>query len=320
MLFDFKYTDAYSCANYFQRSEPMRWTPYLEECLKLLMQTAEHPTDELLSCLVRLQIIANGVQAEDWDNVYPHSELSQKLPRSQYIHHHKMQLDDLKRTIPAHLMINDILRLHLLGLEISIHEQWLLSSPIASNFGQTQCMEGLWACFTAVKSFFEFMFFLDTFPLATYLFLSIGIYSQLGHCFVALFRLSTFESPHIPWDRQRIVTELDLGDVARKLVYVYDAMPTAAGIDNTGVEACQAQWDYGKMVMLTTVLKWWDSKVRPSIMGSSSPSTEHGAAQQETTSGMFNPSVVDFADMDFGLEDEEWLKEIMNSGFDFRTY
>ena len=320
MLFGFKYTDTYSCGNFFQRSEPIRWTPYLEECLKLLMETAEHPTDELLSYLVRLQIIANSVQADGWNNVYPSSDLSQKLPRSRYIHHNKMKLDGLKRTIPAHFMTNDTLRFHLLGLEITIHEQWLLPSPITSILDQTQSMEGLWACFSAVKSFFEFMFFLDTFPLSTYVFLSIGVYSQLGHCLVALFRLSTFESPHIPWDCQRIVTELDLGDIASKWVDVYNAAPIAAGIDNTGAEACQSQWDYGKMIVLTTVLKCLDSKVRPSIMGSSNPSTEHDASQRETMAGLFNSCVIDFGDMDFGFEDEEWLKEIMSSDFDFRTY
>jgi hypothetical protein len=98
-----------SVGNFFQRSEPMRWTAYLEECLNLLQQTKEHPTDELLVYLIRVQLICNGIVADGWSDVYHITNTSQKLPRLHYMHLHKMQLDEVKRSMPDHLKINRML-------------------------------------------------------------------------------------------------------------------------------------------------------------------------------------------------------------------
>jgi hypothetical protein len=96
----------HSIANFLQRGEPMRWTPYLEECLDLLAASKEYPSDELICYLIRLQLICNGLHAEGWNDVYPVSATDHKLPRSHYVHLHKMQLDDLKRSMPQHLIEN----------------------------------------------------------------------------------------------------------------------------------------------------------------------------------------------------------------------
>jgi hypothetical protein len=57
----------------------------------------------------------------------------------------------------------------------------------------------------------------------------------MAHCLVALFRLSTFESPDVPWDRQLVRQELDLGAMAQCMADRWGAVPEAAGLDISGL-------------------------------------------------------------------------------------
>jgi hypothetical protein len=84
----------------------MRWTTYLDECLKILKDEKEYPTDEILEILIRIQIIANGLHVEGWNEAYPVAASGQRPPRADHVHLHKMQLDELKRSIPVHLKDN----------------------------------------------------------------------------------------------------------------------------------------------------------------------------------------------------------------------
>jgi hypothetical protein len=162
---------------------------------------------------------------------------------------------------------------------------------------------------------------MNTFPLLTYLYVSMGVYTHLGHCIVALFRLSTFESPDIPWDRQKIISLLDLGDIIKGWVQVFDSAPEAAGIDLTGAGGSESQWDYSKKILLTTILKWWESKVRPSIMeqGAEQRDAAVQPQQQPSAAGEFEAmsAAADFGDMDFSFENDTWMRDMINGGFDF---
>ena len=322
------------CANFFQRTEPMRWSHYLEECLQVLMDTKDRPSDELLAILVRIQIVANALQADGWNETYPLTSSSQRPPRSHMTHLHKMQLDDLKRTIPTHLRDNPMLRYHLLGVEISLHEHLLQAppNPPTAITDQTRYIEGLWACLTTIKSYTDSFFAIkeDEIPLSSYVYLPISVYTHLGHCMVALFRLSTFEAPGIPWDRQYIVSTLDLGDVVRQWIHIMDASPKAARIDVSGANGQESQWEYSKKILQPTILKWWETKVRPSIMG-----TQHvnelqatqGMAQNQTQNAPlmetpFEASMADtnFGDVDFNFDTEMWMRDMFSSGFDFTNW
>jgi hypothetical protein len=150
---------------------------------------------------------------------------------------------------------------------------------------------------------------------------SQGLYTQLGHCLVALFRLSTFESPDIPWDRQRIISELDLGEVIHKWVHVFDSSPEAAGIDGSNALGQESQWEYSKKLLFTTILKWWESKVRPSIMNHEQPPNAE-SEQQQPAAGDLDTSLpgIDFGDIDFDFDSELWMRDMLSSGFDFRSF
>jgi hypothetical protein len=318
------------CANFFQRAEPMRWTPYLEDSLSLLLEEKEHASDEYLTLLIRIQIIANGLVADGWNESYPMAAGGHRPPRAHYTHLHKMQLDDLKRTIPSHLKDNPILCYHIDGAEISLYEQFLQPATITSSVDQTKHVEGLWSCFATVKSYFDRFFDSNAISHPSYLYINISVYTHLGHCLVALFRLSTFEAPGIPWDRQYIVSQIDLGTVVRKWIQIFESSPKAAGIDVSGACGQDSQWEYSKRILLTTILKWWETKVRPSIMGgaeeqeqrNSDESPDAEKAGLETTNDAFDAAMDfgDMGDMNFDFNTEPWMRDLFGNGFDFRGF
>lgn len=100
-------------SDFFQRAEPMRWSNYLNESLELLGETKELPSDELLYYLIRAQLICNSLRNDGWHSMY-HSS-TERIPRAQHMHLHRMQLDDLKRSIPSHIKENGEYRSCIIG-------------------------------------------------------------------------------------------------------------------------------------------------------------------------------------------------------------
>lgn len=82
----------------------MRWTPYLDECLRLLEEMREYPTDLLLVYLVRIQLIHNKVARAPWnDNL---GDAAARLPPEFYLKALQSQFDDLKRSVPPEIQTN----------------------------------------------------------------------------------------------------------------------------------------------------------------------------------------------------------------------
>lgn len=90
-------------ANYFRRSESMRWTSYLEECITLLVDVKQYPTDSLLVYLTKVQLIDN--QAVDSASDYLTGD-AKILPAGMFTKILTSQLDEYKSSIPAELHSN----------------------------------------------------------------------------------------------------------------------------------------------------------------------------------------------------------------------
>lgn len=93
-------------AHYFQRITHMQWTAYLEDCLTVLEETKEYPSDELLVYLVKAQLIRNKVAAVSWGDTFPMGETGNRFPRDFYLQTFKTQFDHLKKAIPTSLKDN----------------------------------------------------------------------------------------------------------------------------------------------------------------------------------------------------------------------
>jgi hypothetical protein len=95
-----------SCANYFQRIELMRWTCYLDECLNLLEEKKEYPTDILLVYLTRVQLICNKGGTSTTNDLFGDTEM--RMPADFYVKSLRLQLDELERSVLPELISNGI--------------------------------------------------------------------------------------------------------------------------------------------------------------------------------------------------------------------
>lgn len=84
----------------------MRWTPYLGECLRVLEESKDYPTDVLLVHLVRAQLICNKGTTSTWDDMF--GDTANQVPPNFYAKSLKSQIEDLERSIPTELKSNGI--------------------------------------------------------------------------------------------------------------------------------------------------------------------------------------------------------------------
>ena len=92
-------------SSYFQRIDALQWTPYMDECLQVLEETKEHPTDILLVQQVKFQLLIEKVSHGPWQDVAMDSLDMKGLP-ALYLKALQTQLHDLKSNVPLELREN----------------------------------------------------------------------------------------------------------------------------------------------------------------------------------------------------------------------
>ncbi|KAL5348077.1 hypothetical protein ACLOAV_006557 [Pseudogymnoascus australis] len=303
-------------ANYFQRTELMRWTPYLGECLRILEENKDYSTDLLLVHLVRVQLICNKGATSTWDDIF--GDAANQVPPNFYAKSLKSQLDELERSIPTGLKSNEILQLHIHATNLTIHAHCLASTPpppFPDPAALIQRLESLWATFTAVKSWFGVFLSLDAFPLTRYPHLSIATLTQLGHCLAALYRLTSFESPGVSWCGGRVRAELDIGDVTRLLAERWD---TVSRVDGGG-EGLDP-WPHATKRALG-IGSWWEGKVarlgpRDTDGGSSSGEKVSEAVGSTGVPEQQQIELLGFDAVDIDILDDPWMMDLLGGGYD----
>jgi hypothetical protein len=172
---------------------------------------------------------------------------------------------------------------------------------------------------TTAKAVFETYFSLDYFPLASYPDISLAFFTYLAHSLVALFRLSTFESPDIPWDRHRVIQELDMKEVLRLWSLRWSQVPAAAGLEESERNGGNSDvWTYTKD-KLTSISAWFELKM--ASMSAADDERHNGRASEgsETLNGSLpvqHQMDVDFPTINFDPLDEAWMRDMLG-GFDF---
>lgn len=292
-------------SSYFQRVDALRWTSYLDECVTVLAETGEHPSDILLIQLVKLQLISEKVGQAPWNDGYGDATGSTAAAPTFYLKALQAQLQDLKVKIPHEIQRNskkhltssyqtltnnvtDLLLLYLYHTELRIHEIAFCKVPVVFNSHGFPRLDSLYACLHATKSWFDLFI---TLPSASYVGFSIPILTQMAHCIVALFRLLTFDDP--TWDRglarDTANLSLILGQIIDRLIQV----KVVARLD-PGVSEDKDIFNVTSR-NLVSIKAWWDAKL-------AAESTVH-----ITLDETLGETSVDFAD-------DVWLKDILGQG------
>ena len=174
--------------------------------------------------------------------------------------------------------------------ELSIHEIALsstLPNTSAPNFGRS---EALFACLRATKSWYEVFLAIPPKSWASF---CMPMYTQLAHCSIILYRLSTFEA--VDWDqgiaREMLDYSLMLGEMIKRMKQVKEAAGLDVGIvEDLDVYSLSAR-------RFQTIKDWWDAKI----------------AMEETPLPT-NDEARD--DLSTEYLDNAWLKDIMGMGWE----
>jgi hypothetical protein len=210
-------------------------------------------------------------------------------------------------------MLNTQLTMH----EHSFNNQHPANVPSDLN-AQTRRTDNLWTCLTTIKAVFETFFSLDTFPLVSYPDISLAFFTCLAHSMAALFRLSTFQSSDVSWDRHRVTQELDLREVLKLWSLRWSLVPATAELEGTemGGEASDV-WTCTKD-KLSALSTWFELKL--AAMSAADDERQNGQGSEENET--MNSSVpvqhqmdLEFTAVNFDMFDDAWTRDIFG-GFD----
>lgn len=110
-----------------QKGETLRWTSYCDECVRILQQEREAPSDLVLTQLAKLRLIA--LKTLDLSL----SEDGTTLPTAFYMQSLQARLRDFKRTNPSELHNNRALLLELHNTELTVHELAMTTASFEGN-------------------------------------------------------------------------------------------------------------------------------------------------------------------------------------------
>ena len=184
----------------------------------------------------------------------------------------------------------ELLLLGLYDTEVNVYEIGLSKMANLSHGLDFQKLESLNACLKAVKDWFDLYF---TISPALYIGFSQQTYSQLAHCSIALYRLSTFEDRD--WDRRLVQKTLDFSLVLGHIAEKFSEVKLAAKLD------CDSSEDKdvytGLSRKFASFKAWYDSREAVDSMNAEVPGTDEA---------MHEPSA--------NLMDDAWLNDILSFG------
>lgn len=181
---------------------------------------------------------------------------------------------------------------HLYSTELTINEIALSNAPIISNNSDFQRLESLYACLNSIKSWFDVFF---TIPPAAYIGFPFSVCSQLVHCLVALYRLSTLDDP--AWDNDIVRNTANLLLILDQVANNIRQVTELAGLDSDRTE-----WNVftrgGKMV--ESLRLGWEAKL---AVGPTAPAI---STRQNVDESIPKALPIDFSD-------DSWLTDILVS-------
>ncbi|KAI9639999.1 hypothetical protein NHQ30_011558 [Ciborinia camelliae] len=264
------YSLSSSFSSYVQKIDTLRWTPYAEESIKILLKSPESVHDTLMAQIVRLQLIQERVKDAPWHDITGDGSAAFKAPALFYLKALKSQMENFKEQIPNEVREHDTFLMHLYNTELSIHELALSKEPIA-DMADSQRLESLCICFESVKSWFDLYFSL---PCKDHTSFCFPIYTHMAHCMVALYRLSVFEDPQ--WDVQLVHQQLDFSTVLDRIVKTWENVKDEAGLDEGIARLDDVDIFTSNSKRIGLIKIWWDTKVAAEISSSCVPSQKLG--------------------------------------------
>ncbi|KAH8701970.1 hypothetical protein BGW36DRAFT_109180 [Talaromyces proteolyticus] len=209
-------------SSHLGRVDALRWTPQMEEALRLIEMNKSCPTDEAFAFQVRLQLLKQRAayvrEQNETDRAHsPTASVTFSVPGLLYLKTLLGQLHELRSSIPPDLPQRGILITYGHYVELYINQlgsclTW--DSVVLNPSGQRtdvgvlpgfERLESLWRSVESIKSLMDNFY---NIPPSELVGLPFHFWSQMILCITVLKYLSVLEDP--AWDRRAVQNTVDI--------------------------------------------------------------------------------------------------------------
>ncbi|KAI1205588.1 uncharacterized protein F4807DRAFT_442303 [Annulohypoxylon truncatum] len=186
----------------FQRIDPPRYTPYIDQCLRELEADGEYKSDLLLVQLVRIQNLSERIaQLHVKDHVANEINTITRAPASAYSNMFHAELEKFTESLPANLVTNQLITCHINTAKLRLWEPpridatllEKISNSLASlSLDSASSLDIFYRASATLRSWFEFWFSIEV---TDYFVLPMPVSAQLINAVTMLARWSKLSSP-----------------------------------------------------------------------------------------------------------------------------
>ncbi|KAJ9402483.1 transcriptional regulator family: Fungal Specific TF [Paecilomyces variotii] len=197
----------------FRRMDPLRYTPYVEECCQILLSSKRYPTDTYLVELVRLQKIANTIKRSiPIDDIEPGK---MRAPVGMHMKAIEKDLHVLRESWNKLVKGNCILNIHYHDTEMSLYEIVFYDIPPQTSYGSYsfERLNTLYACLESSLALIEQFL---SIPPAIYVYVPIVIWLHIARAIIFTRRLCFLENSE--WDLNYVRSRVNLPTILDKMI------------------------------------------------------------------------------------------------------
>ncbi|KAI1445894.1 hypothetical protein F5Y02DRAFT_94314 [Annulohypoxylon stygium] len=186
----------------FQRIDPPRYTPYIDQCSKELEASQEYESDVLLIHLVRIQNLSERIsQLHTKDNTANEINAIARAPASAYSNMFHAELEKFTESLPPSIATNQLIICHINTAKLRLWEPpridatllEKISNSLASlSLDSASSLDIFYRASTTLKSWFEYWLSIDE---TDYFVLPMPVSAQLINAVTMLARWSKLSSP-----------------------------------------------------------------------------------------------------------------------------
>ncbi|KAF5012752.1 hypothetical protein FDECE_1172 [Fusarium decemcellulare] len=209
----------------YRKTEPMRWTSYMEECLNIMSQGTETPLDIVLATQVKCQIIIQ--QLDSPSSIPPTIDDISRSPSSILATALMRQLDEIREGLPSSIISQKIVPVYLCDTELMIKKS-LIRNPNTISVAIDQSFQRLQNLESVLSSAERWMALLLDLSLSEIAGMDVDLCTRFLHCLVLLFKLVSHDEPG--WDTAEVQKRVDVMSVLDRSCEIVSEIPLALGI------------------------------------------------------------------------------------------
>ncbi|KAL2810528.1 hypothetical protein BJX63DRAFT_434175 [Aspergillus granulosus] len=281
-------------SSFVQKTDSLRWTPFMDECIRALEEHQECLNDEILAQQVRLQLITDKLNLGPYHGGLAETPDPIRAPPAYYLRSMHAQLRSIQPRIAPQSQSHKILLLYHHYTSLTLNEAALTNAPVNSRNLNFQQLEHLYGCLEATKSWFELFL---TIPPVEYIGFPFSIFAQMVHNLVILYQLSTFEDPS--WDITTVRQTTDVLSTLGTVIQNMSQVAILAGLDG------EPDSDIFSRVakMYRSIQMGWEVKLGPDLLALPSAHSSQGFPEPLETMPINFPL----------MSDNDWLSDMLNS-------